>query len=105
VKCEEVREDFIRLEKELCERIDKRIEEKIGGQIREDEDGTYGERAREGSGSESKRGTTMIRGSRNCGSSGTVWSEDRLSSKEVDKIRKWVNEKERLERRGNIVLR
>jgi len=34
-----------------------------------------------------------------------VWSEDRLSSREVDKIRKWVNEKERLERKENVVLR
>jgi len=38
-------------------------------------------------------------------SSGTVWSEDRLSSKEVEKIRKWVGEKERINRKENIVLK
>jgi len=27
-------------------------------------------------------------------SSGTVWSKDRLSSKEVEKIRKWMRKKE-----------
>jgi len=31
--------------------------------------------------------------------------EDRLSCREVNKIRRWVNEKERLERRDNTVLR
>jgi len=34
-----------------------------------------------------------------------VRSEDRLTSKEVKKIRKWVREKERLDRKGNIVLK
>jgi len=93
------------LEKELYERIDKRIEELSRIQIREEEDETSEIRTREGSGSDSERGITWSRGSRNYGSSGTVWSEDRLSSRKVDKIRKWVNEKERLERKGNIVRR
>jgi len=26
---------------------------------------------------------------------GTIWSEDRLCNKEVEKVRKWVNERER----------
>jgi len=38
-------------------------------------------------------------------SSGTVWSEDRLNSKEVEKIRTWMGEKERIDRKENIVLK
>jgi len=101
-KWEEIREGFAKLEKELCERIDKRIEEL--SRIREKEDETSEVRVREESGSDSERGVTLSRGSRNYGS-GTMWSEDRLSSREVNKIRKWVNEKKRLERKRNIVLR
>jgi len=35
----------------------------------------------------------------------TNWSEDRLSNKEVVKVRKWVKEREREERKDNIILR
>jgi len=38
-------------------------------------------------------------------SSSTIWSEDRLSNKEVEKIRKWVGEKERREERECYIER
>jgi len=104
-KWEEIRESFANLEKELYEKIDKRIEELSRAQVREEDDEISEVRTRERSSSKSERGISWSKGSRNYGSSGTVWSEDRLSNREVDKIRKWVNEKERLERKENIVLR
>jgi len=39
------------------------------------------------------------------GSTGTIWSEDRLSSREVERVRKWVNEREREGRKENVVIR
>jgi len=103
---EEFRVGFESLGKKLQERIDKRIKERCRLRIREEEGESSEVRIREGTDSESEREGTWSRGgSRIFGSSGTVWSEDRLSSREVDKIRKWVNEKERSERKSNIVLR
>jgi len=81
-KWEEIREGFAKLEKKLYERIDKRIEELNRIQIREKEDETSEVRARKGSSSDNERGVTWSRGSRNYGSSGTMWSDDRLSSRE-----------------------
>jgi len=75
-----------------------------GWQIGEDEEELSETRAREGTESESERETAWSRGSRR-GSMSSGWSEDRLSNREVDKIRKMVTEKEREERRCNIVLR
>jgi len=104
-KWEEIRERFDKLEKDLFERMEKRVEEIWREQVREGEEVVSEARAGEGSGNESERGLSWSKGSRNYGSTTTMWSEDRLSSREVDKIRKWVNEKERMDRKENIVLR
>jgi len=53
----------------------------------------------EGGESRSQRRAFSSREGSRYESLGTVWSEDRLSSKEVEKIRKWVEEKERTEER------
>jgi len=63
------------------------------------------ENIREGNSSGSEKGMSTTKGSRYGGSSTTIWSEDRLCNREVEKIRKWVGEKKREERRENIVLR
>jgi len=36
---------------------------------------------------------------------GSIWSEDKLSSKEVGLIKKWVAEKDRSDRKENIVIK
>jgi len=95
MKWEEVRERFEKLEKDLFEKVDKRMEELCREQAGEEEKVVSEVRTREDSSSEDERGLSWSKGSRNYDSTGTMWSEDRLSSREVDKIRKWVNEKER----------
>jgi len=104
-KWKEIREGLTRLEKEMYERINKRIEEIGRVKLGEEEEGRSRESVMEKYSSESEKGISLSKGSRYGGSSGTLWSEDRLSNREVDKIRKWVNEQERLERRENIVMR
>jgi len=101
-KWEEVKDRLEEFEKVL-EKVEKRLEEREDERGREEEtrtsEGSSGERIRNEGGKGSSR-----EGSR-YGSTGTIWSEDRLSIKEIKKVRRWVNEREREERKDNIVIR
>jgi len=104
-KWKEMREDLSRLEKELYTKLERKIEEMVKYRLGEEVEVTSQDSVREGHSCGSERGESVSKGSRYGGSTGTIWSEDRLSNREVEKIRKWVSEKERMVRRENIVLR
>jgi len=101
-KWKEFKERLEETEREII-RVEKRLEEGEGERGREDETGTSEGSA--GARSRSEGGKGVSREGSRYASSGTIWSEDRLSSREVERVRKWVNERDREERKDNIVIR
>jgi len=95
----ELEERDRRIEDELVEKVMERWEER-----RREAEGCPSEESMDKRSRSERESGTYRKGSRT-GSMGTIWSEDRLSNKEVEKVRKWVKEKEREERKGNIILR
>jgi len=101
-KWKETKEEMARIGKEIYEKVENRV---LSGWQLGEEEGEFSEtRSREGLGYESERETIGSRGSRRRSMS-SGWSDDRLSSREVDKVRKMVTEKEREERKCNIIIR
>jgi len=95
----ELEERDRKLEDELVEKVMTRWEEKA----RDVEDN----RSEESVEKRSERGREIERhrdGSKT-GSRDSSRSEDKLSIREVEKVRRWVNEREREERKSNIILR
>jgi len=87
------------VEDELVEKVMTRLEER-----RRIEEGSLSEESTERR-SRGERESGQSRGDNRIGSTCTIWSEDRLSNKEVENVRKWVIERERKERNDNIILR
>jgi len=96
---EELEERERKLEDKLVEKVMVRWEE---GE-RDIEEGRNEESEEKGSGSEKER--ERHRDISKTRSTDTNWSEDRLSNREVERIRKWVSEREREERKSNIIIR
>jgi len=104
-KWEETRKRLKEIEGEILEKVVNWVDERR----RETEESisTSEENTRRGVRGEREAGPSR-EGSRigsRIGSTSSIWSEDRLSNKEVGKVRKWVNEREREERKDNIILR
>jgi len=96
---EDLEERERKLEDTLVEKVMARWDERE----REIEDSRSEESGEKRSGSE--REEERYRDSSRTRSTDTNWSEDRLSNREVGRIRRWVNEREREERRSNIIIR
>jgi len=95
-----MKENWKELEKEWREKVEKRLEKRFKEYEEKEE-----REERENNKVRNERMVFTTREGNGYESSGTVWSEDRLCSKEVEKIRKWVGEKERIDRKENIVLK